>query len=63
MSPMETSGIVTTMTFMIGSSSTGRALRMPSLKAAAPANLNATAAESASPCDPSSTVTLTSMTG
>ena len=48
---------------MIGSSSTGFALRKPSLKPIEPAILNAISFESTSWYEPSNTVTFTSTTG
>ena len=60
-SPIYSSGVVTT-TFMIGSVSTGSALRIASLKAIEPAILNAISDESTSWYEPSLSVTFTSTT-
>ncbi|TMF52640.1 MAG: hypothetical protein E6I24_00525, partial [Chloroflexi bacterium] len=61
-SPMNSSGM-TTSTFMIGSSSAGWPLRMPSLAAIDPAMVNAISDESTSWYEPSTRVALTSTTG
>ena len=61
-SPIFSSG-VSTSTAMIGSSSTGWARRMPSLKAKIAAILNAFSFESTSWYEPSNSVTFTSTTG
>eukprot|EP01139_Manchomonas_bermudensis_P004031 Amastigsp_a16226_7.p2 type:complete len:109 gc:universal Amastigsp_a16226_7:580-254(-) len=61
-SPMYSSG-VSTSTAIIGSSNTGSALRIPSLKPIEAAILNAFSFESTSWYEPSNNVTFTSTTG